>query len=228
MNAFSWLYSRFPSRILWYIFEKKTGKTEFRAMKNIISEPKVIVDVGANIGDFTRTCRLYFPNAKVYAFEPEKLPNLIALTKKDPNIAVIHKAVGNESKKVMFNITEDSARNSILIPLDKKVISSKEIEMVTLDSWAQHHNITVDILKIDTEGYDLEVLKGAVNVLNNTKVVFLEVFFFSAFKEEQANVNNVIDIFIFLYSRAFKFHKFFGLSMIGAEPHSGNVMFVKK
>ncbi len=57
-------------------------------------------------------------------------------------------------------------------------ISSVEIETVTLDAWARENNVqAIDYIKIDTQGTELEILKGGINALRNVRALEVEVEF---------------------------------------------------
>ncbi len=122
---------------------------------------KTVIDVGAWCGTWSKAIEPYARN--VIAFEPDKL-HFECLQKNctincDPRM----EAVGSEEKLV--SLTEDDFTQAKRV--DKKGI----IRMITLDSMEYKD---VDMIKIDVEGYEMEVLKGAKNLLESVRYIMIE------------------------------------------------------
>jgi FkbM family methyltransferase len=162
-----------------------TGEEYF--FKNILSviKPRVCLDVGANIGDYSRAL-LEMTNAQVYAFEPLIEPfNKVEDLKKEfgDRIIPINKGVGanNEYLNIYFN-KDVSAHASFskdvqAVPyLDNSSVES--IEVITLDTFFENFNdLNIDFIKIDTEGFEWEVLQGAKNILEKYKPKIIQIEF---------------------------------------------------
>jgi FkbM family methyltransferase len=178
---------------------------------------KVIFDVGANIGQFCIHCNEVFNASKIYSFEPiEKTFQILKnRTKKIPNILCYDFAFGSARGTEQVFLQNDSTINSLnpLINIQKKTDqASQQITIETIDNFCQEKNISaIDILKIDTEGFDLEVLKGARGMLAQRKIkfVFIEVTF------DQDNVHNssFSTINSVLAEYGFKIHGFYNQSI---------------
>jgi FkbM family methyltransferase len=137
-----------------------------------------ILDVGANVGQTTTHLLRDYPNAHIWAFEPGKklysvLSNSFSGNKRVTcEQAAVGSAVGEAvllqtQVETMFHIsTSDHS------PLgDAAVIGSESVRMVTIDSYCRNHSLTeIDFLKIDTEGHDLEVLRGAAGMIKQGKI----------------------------------------------------------
>lgn len=142
-------------------------------------EPIVALDVGANEGLTARRILELFPKATVHAFEPS--PNILPTLEKAaagcPSIRITRAAVGSRDGTIDFNITDDHWCSSVLKPseLGKRFYGSWldvqktiTVPIVTLDAWSTREHIAhVDLIKIDTQGYDLEVLKGAQRLMRS-------------------------------------------------------------
>jgi FkbM family methyltransferase len=162
-----------------------------------IKNPKLILDVGANIGNYSKE---YFKTgAIVYAFEPCKhtYKLLCKNTKDIPNIKKFNFAIGHNDKQGFLNIKKDNGHNSL--SFHEKNNKKEKCFIFALDHLFKDKKI--DILKIDVEGYEMEVLKGAYKLLlkGNIKSIFIESNFNNRFK-------NNVDIYdIGIYLKRFKY-----------------------
>jgi len=100
---------------------------------------------------------------KVIAFEPDKVHFACLERNCTINCDPRQEAVGSENKHI--SLTEDDFTQA------KRVEKEGDIRMVTLDSLAYEN---VDLIKIDVEGYEMEVLKGANNTLAGTQYLMIE------------------------------------------------------
>ena len=140
-------------------------------LKPFIPLHGVVCDIGAFIGDHT----IFYSNAvgekgKVYAFEPSKeaFECLDYNLNYKPNTFVYNMALGNTKGYVSTNEVEDNAGMNFITESEKGVI------LDTLDNFVENNNITqIDFIKIDVEGYELEVLKGAEKSINKFKPTLL-------------------------------------------------------
>jgi FkbM family methyltransferase len=143
----------------------------------------VIFDLGANCGFFSFHALDFFPKAKIHAFEPQrslvsKFERTVDRNKLGKRIMVNQCAVGKNSGQLEFF----ENRSPISASLIKEKVSSRSIRkkykvrVTDLDSYAKENSISiVDLLKIDVEGSELEVVAGGKKVLEQAKVVFVEV-----------------------------------------------------
>ena len=134
-------------------------------------EPKIIFDVGGFIGLNALRYSDAFPTAKVYTFEPtsENLRAMDDVLAGKPDIIRKQLAVGAETGTL--KIAYDQEHPSMSRAADSTSKSVEEVPLTTIDQFADDENIgLIDILKIDTEGHELEVLKGAQGVLAASRV----------------------------------------------------------
>jgi len=145
--------------------------------------PKVCVDVGANVGGYSAAL-LESTNSQVYAFEPLFEPfNELSRLKKHYGERFIseNKGVGrrNEVLDLYFNesATEHASFSTEIqnVPYVKNQ-NSRKIEVVSLDSYFKDKSQIIDFIKIDTEGYEYEVIVGAQRILreNRPKAIQIE------------------------------------------------------
>lgn len=131
-------------------------------------EPRVnvrtVIDVGANEGQTVSAVARAFPGAMVHAFEPiaTTFDVLHQAFGADPKVRLNKLAVSSVSGTAQMRSASYSPASHIVstpAAMDDQLVS---VETVTLDAYCEQHAIThIDILKTDTEGHDLEVLKGA-------------------------------------------------------------------
>jgi FkbM family methyltransferase len=174
-------------------------------LQKSVSEKTVIIDVGAHRGESLKSFDKNAKRAYVYiGMEPN--PDAFADFKKvadeikseKSEVHCLTAAVGNKDGKVKFLKTKESAVGGILPPAkglaervptgDHLIAEEFEVDLITVTSLVKKFNLTsIDLLKIDTEGYDLEVLKGAIEVIEAKlpKIVITEVFFVP-YRQDQA------------------------------------------
>ena len=148
--------------------------------KLIKTENPVFFDVGVNVGDFTKDLVESFPNSFVYAFEPHPLIyNILSENVKDlKNVKINNLALGETlttlilyDKKGNDGSQHASLYKEVIDELHKSEVISYNVEVETLDNYVIKNKIeNIDFLKIDTEGNEYSVLKGATYLLNQKKI----------------------------------------------------------
>lgn len=148
----------------------------FKQMKKLGYKPDLILDIGAYHGSWSLEMSKIFPDSTFTMIEGQlELEEKIACSCKKINNATYKMTLlGAESKKVTFNKYETAS--SVLTEDNQTNALAEERTLQTLDEVLESNFPATDILlKIDTQGYELEVLKGASKTLLNTNVVLLEV-----------------------------------------------------
>ena len=146
-----------------------------------------LLDVGANTGQFARGIRACGYKQSIISFEPlsEAHAGLLQNAESDPNWIVAPRvALGSERKKTFINISENSWSSSILemLPLHSDVAkesiykSREEVLLSTLDDEFPKYIQKDDVvgIKLDTQGYEKEVLSGSIKSLPQISVVQIE------------------------------------------------------
>ena len=145
---------------------------QFEEMLNY--ENQIVIDVGAAIG---ATVRLFSKKAKrVYAFEPQStnfkhLETVIKLEKLD-NAILINSAVSDKVGTATFYNRESHGIHSLGMHNKGSIGVRTEVEVTTLDNFCQKNLSSQEIalLKIDVEGFESDVLKGAIALLTDKKI----------------------------------------------------------
>jgi FkbM family methyltransferase len=150
--------------------------------------PGDILDIGANRGDSAILFSTMFPERTIYSFEPieEVFTDLLENTAIYKNIVASNVAIGSKCEESYINVTTSDSSSSILEPNPKvhnstfmKNVTTKKTEqkisIITLDSIKIISNPTA-LIKIDVQGFELEVLKGAPETLQKNTIIVLEIF----------------------------------------------------
>lgn len=137
---------------------------------------KIAFDVGANIGQTALDFYDKFPEAEIFSFEPvtEVFETLQHNTQHLSRVQCFNTALGNQQGQAEIFLQESSTHNSMITDRENQTHGRKTVELTTVDSFAKSKGIEyIDLLKTDTEGYDLEVLKGADGYLSEGKISFI-------------------------------------------------------
>lgn len=160
------------------------GNEKFRDVRRALPDLHIrdILDVGANVGQSAMQFRKEFPRAVIHSFEP--VGSTVEVFKKHVHDASVHihqLALGASPGQVEMQVSK--GRNSDMNSIGKvhphlvgQTVVKEVVDMTTLDLWCSRNKMEqVDLLKIDTEGHDLEVLKGAVGLLGQQKLGLIDV-----------------------------------------------------
>lgn len=147
----------------------------------------VVFDIGANDGQFGQMLRARGYKGKIVSFEPlSSAHNRLVELAKDDKFWHVHPraAVGSRSDKMSINIANNSQSSSIknmldlhvLYAPDSSIIGVEEVDVITLDQCYCEYASSSDLtyLKIDTQGYEIEVLKGAKKSLDHVDLLEME------------------------------------------------------
>ena len=146
----------------------------------------VIFDIGANIGTYTTWLAKFFPNAKIYSFEAQRLVfqmlcGNVSINNFD-NCYIYNMAVGKTNGFVnVFEPNYYSNEDFGIFSLVEDKIGEKsgniyKIPIITLDFFVESYTIEkVNFIKIDVEGMDIDVLEGAKNTIKKyNPSIFIE------------------------------------------------------
>jgi FkbM family methyltransferase len=168
----------------------------FLVMKALLGNVRIggIVDAGASTGRISRIFLRRFPEAHVYAFEPNPLyrSSLKDYAAQDPRFHPFFAALSDRAGTVELLVTESPGNSSLLAPdsnlreidpVGSQVRQRVSVEAMTLDRWAQRAGADIGILKLDIQGAELRVLRGASRLLRNTiRAVYTEILFNSLYQ----------------------------------------------
>ena len=142
-----------------------------------LKEGNTVIDVGANIGLTVLLFKKYIGSTgNIYAFEPdpkgfEYLKKNIKLNKLN-NVFLFNCAVGEKKEKAYLKINEKASTGNAITFSKKEGIL---VDMVCLDNFTEEYCIdVVDLLKVDTEGFEKFVFLGGKETLSKTNFVIFE------------------------------------------------------
>jgi FkbM family methyltransferase len=148
-------------------------------MAKIIKEGDIVVDIGANQGQYTIfLSKLVGQKGKVYAFEPDPRNFLILKhrTRKLKNVIIERKAVGNKNSKVKFYLDKFLSMSTIYKGTTTSPIACLEIHMVSLDEYFLGFKRDIALVKMDVQGSEPLVLDGMKRLIKKVKLLILELW----------------------------------------------------
>lgn len=154
----------------------------YRVMQGLLSGRAItgIVDAGASNGRISRRFLRYFPEARVYAFEPNPFyrKTLEQQAGENRRLQPQFMALSDTERTVHLNITRSPGTTSLfkpgvnltrMYPEESEVETVAAVEAVTLDDWARRKGaVEVQLMKFDIQGGELKALEGADRMLRET------------------------------------------------------------
>ena len=202
-------------------------------LKDKTSKNPIIFDVGGNKGQSIEKYLKIFEKPIIHSFEPIKteFDYMYNKFKNNKNIFLNNFALGEKTEEKEFNVTAQTGNSSFnkfnlgtdwLKVRSKKhntteegyIVSVQKVNVVKLDDYCIDNNISlIDLVKIDTQGYEDKVLEGSLNSIkqNKIKAIVTEIMF-----------DNVYDKY-FSFSDIEKFIIPYNFRMVGIELSSNNL-----
>lgn len=165
----------FPYRVIKpaaHHFSEVVGTDQYHA-KKYIKKGSLVIDAGANMGVFSMFAASL--GATVYSFEPvaETFSILSRVTRDVPRIHPVNAGLGDsESVKKIYRCGDFGAstfEDSGMPPTTE--FGFEDSHVTTIDSFTAQNGLTVDFIKIDCEGYEARILKGAAETIKRDKPV---------------------------------------------------------
>ncbi|MBT8587060.1 FkbM family methyltransferase [Polynucleobacter paneuropaeus] len=196
---------------------------------------KMVIDIGANKGQFALACREWAPNAQIISFEPLEGPARVfkALFASDTNVRLHEVAIGPMTRRSIIHISahEDS---SSLLPIGSiqvtnypgtQEIGLAEVEVRPLTSLLKKEGIpSPALIKLDVQGFEMEALKGCENLLECFEYIYCECSFIELYSGQKL----AHEIIQWLHVRNFIFIGIFNTNYdISGQPIQGDFLFQK-
>jgi FkbM family methyltransferase len=199
----------------------------FKNIKKCGFDPKVIFDIGAYEGKWTEEVMEIFPGSKYYLFEAQesKRNTLHSFCETRHHHYTINLLGAEDEKEVVFNEYETASSVFTEHFLTAAVTQTKKL--YTLDTILKKNNWPLpDFVKIDTQGYEVEILKGANGAINHAEAILLEVSFIDIYKSQPL----AIDVVNFMDSRNFQVYDICTLMRrpLDNALFQADILFVKK
>ena len=159
----------------------------------LLQKGDVVIDIGANIGYYTRIAsKSVGSTGRVFAFEPS--PNALSVlklnTKDLANVQVFPVALSDTEGEARFYVRKNGGTSSLAADSSAQEV---KVKMTTLDNLALQVE-KVDLIKIDVEGFEPDVLRGARTLIQDFRpLVYLE--YFAHYAEKRGFTDAVFDSF---------------------------------
>jgi len=201
-------YQKFQIKKAYGIDNKENFPIEImETLETIISyvkKAKVLLDVGAHKGLFAKTAAHFLKLEKVICFEPNiKLNDTIKQNNK-PSCIIENIALSDNNEKTTFYLHQDDAMNSI-VKSNNKILKDEfpwdnpnemretNVTTSTLDNYIQKKGLKNNtfILKLDTQGNELNILKHGLKTLALTEICIIEFMFLTPYRSNYEFVDLV-------------------------------------
>lgn len=220
---------------VWFENEMKSFKEAHKWMLDYQFES--IIDIGANVGQFGKKIRQYYPTAHLYSFEPIPFvcEELKLNFKDDPNFTAINVGLGDSDGKTKFHMNLFSDSSSMLeiaelhtknFPYTKDEIEI-DVEVKQLDNCFKVNEIQKPYLvKIDVQGFEEQVINGGLQVIRNADMIITE----SSYKELYKGQALFDTLYEKLKAMGFDFAGNLEQmeSAFNGEPLQGDAIFIKR
>lgn len=193
----------------------EVGKDPFLDLRTLAGgrSPLVIIDAGANVGQSIFDFHAVFHEPVIHAFEPgvETFAELHRRTSGLEGVYLNNCALGSQSGVVKLVQNSASEMSSFFEPSEDcwgSVQGKHDTVVRTLDDYCAEKNLPrIDILKSDTQGFDLEVIKGAKQLLSRNAIhfIFTEIILWGLYK----GLPSIEEIYSFLMEQGFSLVSFY-------------------
>lgn len=207
-------------------YEVASIQSEVKLVKRVLgqSSPKVLIDVGGNIGLYTDQLLKDFQNVEVHIFEPSLTNTNILSNKFSLNKNVTVNPVGlsnvNETVKLYSDVLGSGLGSLTKRHLDHFNINFDQSETIEVIKFIDYYNTnfkgqTIDLFKIDVEGHEMDVFEGCEEVIDNIKCI--------QFEFGGCNIDTKTyfqDFWYFLKKRNFDIYRISPIGLISIERYS--------
>lgn len=198
-------------------------------------KPDLVIDVGANRGQFALLARHLWPNARIASFEP--LPDAGATCRSamagDEGFTFFDAAVASASGTSTINVTSEDDSSSLL-PLGEehqrlygsKVAAKLTVRMDRMAAFIESSSCPEScLMKIDTQGYELEVLKGSEELFPRVSHIYAEL----SFVELYAGQPLASEVISYLDTKGYELTGVFNTALDDAErPVQADMLFTRR
>lgn len=183
----------------WYVYFgfKDSARSK---LYSLVNKGDIIFDVGANIGCTSLNfAKLIGKGGIIHSFEPDpinhnSIQKNISLNNFD-NIILNKLGLGNEKGSFkIYTVDKNNKGMNRIVEFPDSIEDFKEIQVTTIDKYVRKNNIQkIDLIKIDVEGFELKVLKGSAEVLNNFHPSLFIELDNKNLKEQGSNAKDLIE-----------------------------------
>jgi FkbM family methyltransferase len=194
----------------------------------------VVLDVGANDGDYGREIRDRGYKGLIISFEPNPaaFERLQYNIKNDSNWLAYPFALGEKNGEMMFNISENDVMSSFKgltkfgISKDTNIAKSIISKIITIDEFLNNNPIFCKniYLKIDTQGFELEVLRGSIKYMSKIKAIQAEIALIHTYVDQI----DWLDFLLWMRSHSFELTTAICNSAVNSQVREFDFVFIRK
>ena len=175
----------------------KINRTLDQAIKSIIKKKNpIIFDVGAHEGESIDRFKNLFQNPIIHSFEPQSkiFEKLMNKKKNDKDLVLNNFALGSKEGNQEIFVNSNTAASSYLNIDNKdkffkslKTIKKEQTRIDTFDNYFNKIKVNyIDLVKIDVQGYEEKVLKGALESLDKVQLIEIEIVFVNLYEKHSS------------------------------------------
>jgi FkbM family methyltransferase len=188
---------------------------------------RVVVDVGANQGDFSKLFLRHCPSATIHALEPVQstFGRLQQALGSEPRVRLHPIAASNQTGTAVIRTFANSEKNTLVTELQDSLCieptGEEKIKTARLDEFLEQTKLQrIDFLKIDVEGFEMEVLQGCGRYLDPSTIpyIFFEFHRIGAPRSLVAGHTQLCEVDSFLDSRGYRFVTIYTQGVHKNEP----------
>jgi FkbM family methyltransferase len=182
-------------------------------LRKILPSCDVVFDVGANVGDWSNAVISLNARCSLYSFEPSLTTfNKLQLNVSSDKAVLKNIGLGSVKEKSLLYVNQNRdtlsslfRREGLNLPDSLNSLSTEVVSIERLDEFCRHQDIpSIDLLKMDVEGYEMEVLVGSGKFLSEKKINVIQ------FEYGGANIDAKVllkDLLGLLISSGYKIYK---------------------
>lgn len=142
--------------------------------------PVRVLDIGANRGTWTIAAMRVFPDAEYLLLEPqfEMKPDLDRLCRRAANVRWMLAGVAGEIGELVLTVNPDTVSSTFSLSPEEAAargLSQRTVPVTTIDHLVERELGAVpDLVKIDAEGFDMQIIEGAGRILGKTEAILME------------------------------------------------------
>ncbi len=174
------------------------GELDF--FKKHAADFHVVFDIGANKGDWTREALKINPKLDIFAFEPDPAMRAIFEANKfSKNVRCENQGLGaKKERRILYLHKESPGMNSFVkrALFKDSELAPEEVAVTTLDAYcAENHIGKIDFMKIDVEGFELDVLRGARAMIHEKRISIIQFEYGGTYLDSHSSLKEVFDFF---------------------------------
>lgn len=175
-------------------FRKISRTLDYSIKSQLKNNSPLIIDVGAHQGESIKRFKKLFLDPEIHSFEPQVEQFKILKRLKSNKIYLNNCGIGSKNENKNIFVNSETAASSYLNLVNEdnyfrniKTINKEQTVLKTIDYYLNEKKITfVDLMKIDVQGYENEVLKGATNSLEKIHLIEIEIVFVNYYEQKNS------------------------------------------